>query len=759
MKPIYHFFRELPLLVGAALLALCCAKEGTASLPEEGDGVMLTLNLSMPDAPATKTTVEGDDSRNENVIEWVDIFLFSGAGTAGTEVLRTPYQHVKPEQDPVDHSVHTVSLFLSNAVLDRLFGTTHGDPGEGLSATAKIVVVANGDALSDGNYMIYPDSATSSVQAVKESVAKTNFNAWYAENLNYLIMCGSSDVTLTHDASTHQIKATGTVPMERSYAKLDIELELPPYGKLEHSGHTYKANLETMEIELLNVVYRGYVGSSSYVCQDADFYATTGARTLTASGASGSPLQLTHNCFYSYPRNFSDVPLKKTEYRIKIEWTEVDPEDNPVSGNVHTGYYFFPVADEDAESGLLANHYYHTIASVHTLGSPEASDPEELSGSWEILPWGDAPIYGTFNDYEYLMAQPTWVNMHGLTEGVVTYKSSSSISSYSVTSVRSYSVDMDGSGSDDGREIYSDITAPASLAAYTLSHDPATKTITLSHPLTGMYFRQEITVVLQNSDGLEETVVFEQTPPIEVRSTGHQGTTDNFFINGLKIAQSQTLDYVTRPPASVSSANLRYNLRLIISNFSTDNNQYVFGDPNAATKEYHEYVVGDTRIRQTHFQTSGFNFTGTYQWTQEELSEIMIADTRIGSADWIAPDIICCTGLATAQVQDRAAMEKRAAMYQESGYPAGRWRLMTEAEFKFLADLQIKGKIPSLFLVNATYGYWTAQNTCYRFNTSTSYVKVNVTNSTTAGARFVYDAWYWGPDPVPGCETTYTPMP
>lgn len=753
MKILRHIFPGI-LLLTAGLFSYSCQKEtGTGT-----DGVTLSLTVSLDSGALTKTeTRPGDDGRNENVIDWVDLFLFSGDGGAGTEVLRTPYKSLVPVQDAEDPTLYTLSLFLSNARLDALFGTRNGDPGVGNSATAKIVVVGNGDAVSDGDYMDYPD-APASMQAVRESVAKTNFNASYAEHLSYLILCGSGNITLTHDDKIH---VSGTIPMTRSYAKLDIALELPPDGQLEISGRTYQADLDNMKIELLNVVHRGYVGSDEThirTCTADDFLSTTTPRALTASG---SPLIATHNCFYTYPRRYSDASNKQTDYRISIPWRALDAPDGPV----HTGYYVFPVADEEVEEALLANHYYHAEATVHTLGSPNQATPETLEGTWEILNWKETPIYGTFNDYEYLIAHPTWVPMHGLTAGTASYKSSTALTSCTITEVKTYGVSTDGS------ETSRVITDDTYLANYTVSHNTSAHTITLHHDLElegdDMYYRQEITVTLHNNDGLEEVVVFEQTPPIEVHSTGYMGGDDNFFIDGYKMGETTELsssDY-RNPPDNNSTMALKYNLRFTLSAFSKLNNTYINGDPNGV-HEVREYIIGDPRITQDTFTTTAFNVGGTYpsyQWTDDELSRIRIADYRASSADWIAPDFITCTGYARATPLTLDELKMRAAMYQESGYPAGRWRLMTEAEYKFLVNLQIAGKIPTFFYLgeksDTDSPYFTAQGTCYSINRAgTAYSKVTPADG-KAYARFVYDAWYWGPEPDPASLTTYNPQP
>ena len=88
-----HIFLQA-LLFPLVLLVLSCEKEQDKG----NDTVILTLQVQLPDVQQTKATVAADDSRNENVLSWIDVFLFSGDGGSGTEVYRTPYKSITPTQ-------------------------------------------------------------------------------------------------------------------------------------------------------------------------------------------------------------------------------------------------------------------------------------------------------------------------------------------------------------------------------------------------------------------------------------------------------------------------------------------------------------------------------------------------------------------------------------------------------------------------------------------------------------------------------------
>lgn len=89
--------------------------------------------------------------------------------------------------------------------------------------------------------------------------------------------------------------------------------------------------------------------------------------------------------------------------------------------------------------------------------------------------------------------------------------------------------------------------------------------------------------------------------------------------------------------------------------------------------------------------------------------------------------------------------QKRCASYQESGYPAGRWRVPTEAEIQFCLYLSTNEKIPNLF----NGEYWASSGKAVAENGSTS-------TPTRAAVRCVYDAWYWGDSYVEAYRQTWS---
>lgn len=88
----------------------------------------------------------------------------------------------------------------------------------------------------------------------------------------------------------------------------------------------------------------------------------------------------------------------------------------------------------------------------------------------------------------------------------------------------------------------------------------------------------------------------------------------------------------------------------------------------------------------------------------------------------------------------------RCLSYQEDGYPAGRWRLPTEAEIEYCMDLQEKQAIPALF-TKSTIGYWASSGRKITSSGWSDELNKTGTNNTSY-VRCVYDTWYWGREEV-----------
>lgn len=97
---------------------------------------------------------------------------------------------------------------------------------------------------------------------------------------------------------------------------------------------------------------------------------------------------------------------------------------------------------------------------------------------------------------------------------------------------------------------------------------------------------------------------------------------------------------------------------------------------------------------------------------------------------------------------DKERARRRCAAYQQWGYPAGRWRLPTHAEIKFVKQLQSSSVILDVFL---------NENWCAQGITDDDGDLTSQGNSGSSYVRCVYDNWYW--EQVDANGTSYNRIP
>lgn len=355
----------------------------------------------------------------------------------------------------------------------------------------------------------------------------------------------------------------------------------------------------------------------------------------------------------------------------------------------------------------------------------------------------------------------------------------------------------------DGNRIQS--TSTLSEQKFKVTHDDGK--LTLHHTINNKQFaKYEVTVRITNAAGLTQDVLFTIYPAIYFELI--QG--DNAFINGrfghVSNPPGNTTQQVNpawrsnggyswssntnnnTPPNYVDTGNgfgsLETNLganqlheltKITISSFSTGNTFKIrYNNEAAASAQEKSYVLADPRVvsnLNTRLSNQTYNYWVTAESNRQNQTNASWSNSTImkGSdrSDVIAPQLIISSAWGRTQGMRGRTFdhsEMRCATYQEAGYPAGRWRLPTEAELAFIYNLQNQGVIPILFKSVANNPYWASSGNAIngngydRNNDVHHFVTQDYTGgpnmSTLAvdggqvGLRCVYDSWYWGEDPV-----------
>lgn len=157
------------------------------------------------------------------------------------------------------------------------------------------------------------------------------------------------------------------------------------------------------------------------------------------------------------------------------------------------------------------------------------------------------------------------------------------------------------------------------------------------------------------------------------------------------------------------------------------------------------FVIGDPRVTKVDNFVRADATAPAIEGGSRKLTWYYPAEESDRTKDMIAPSFRISTKLSGAARSTKVTRQDaldRCAAFQENGFPAGRWRLPTQAEITFSALLSAN----KVFTWQFSDDYWSANGVVYvnRGNGSVT-PKYNVT---TAYVRCVYDSWYWGDDRV-----------
>ena len=261
-------------------------------------------------------------------------------------------------------------------------------------------------------------------------------------------------------------------------------------------------------------------------------------------------------------------------------------------------------------------------------------------------------------------------------------------------------------------------------------------------------FKFVVTLHLKGVTGtqFDRTVTITQYPPIYVE-TVLTSNSNTVFLNGRQYSGS----------ANTVNNNAAESLGTIGENGgSTARTKTIVSVTTLAEMDITDYtsrgiaapVIGDPRTRL------GDNYpvnpgVATQTWETQDLgaaANSYIADylyAGLGKSNVIAPKFMLASGFGSCAGTkvDWLHNAERCASYQEDGYPAGRWRLPTEAEIVFVYHLA-----EDLDLISNPFYY----GSNYWANSGRRIYQGNFQPAGTGNysSRCVYDLWYWGDEPA-----------
>lgn len=283
-----------------------------------------------------------------------------------------------------------------------------------------------------------------------------------------------------------------------------------------------------------------------------------------------------------------------------------------------------------------------------------------------------------------------------------------------------------------------------------------------------------INVYIRHTDNHAYTqkIRIEQYPPIYISSQQTNKIDDKYtrFVDNKTTGQNIGRD---RDIWATNGTNIYLGSLQDIG--SRNANTYIISVSRLGEKE-NNYVLADPRSMsiENKLLEGSTNWSASVQDinnTKRQLTYYYPVDPNISKKTFVAPKLRIASqwgmtdgtsGTVNNQTYtlDYDNATRRCASYQENGRPAGRWRLPTVAEIKFIAELSRLKFIPTLF------GNWAFKNNgdpwVYSYFCATGVVRVtaikdkndeyelneadNLISGDVTSVRCVYDEWYWGND-------------
>ena len=783
------------LAIAALLLASCSGKESEPILDPEDHCIVLTFTDVCPPLE-TKASVRGVTDYNENYIQKVDCFFYRNGETDQPAVFTAMGRGAEVRRVAPDSLEYTVKIFFTDAVADDMFGSH-------TSGTCQAYVICNAhllygsdtsvDALKE--LVVENDFAAQTVQGSFVMSAKEP---------------STVTLTTTSSGSSAVTSASGQIKVMRSAAKMQLYFFIPnEFYDTENNQYWYPALDIGVQIRMANLVRRGKV-DGNYTVQTGDYVTTRYRDVKSVNDIDGAALvpgmeeySYTSIPFYSYPQNWHDLSDYAPAFIFRIPWRM----GNSTNYEYRT-YQLSPNMSGLKFERNHCYRSFVRISSLG--GADEDHYTTITDASYYIIDWlenanaGQGYVPGNITNYKYLVVDEPNISLDNEEQGIFAYVSSSPIKSIKVTKCEYYDNNQAQPLMTNNAQttITNDVQTVNEGDAGSFTFDKSTPgIITVYRSLENTYSSVKIYATLTNEDDCTQDITFEQYSSINLVRQSAYGDVfvngyfarvagssfgGNYTANGTRYYYSRSATIYSQPGSqngcivippdqgygsiiqgsgtfSGGISTTFYTSVINITSFNEGNYTY-----NVTGEQPYVYRIGDPRVpSSTHYNganswsdnsnfkpylynetTSGNNTTPyTRDWTDPE--SIMITSQAVEDRNLIAPKILVCSAL-NAMLTTRSVTfdyaVKRGATYQEAGYPAGRWRLPSEAEVAFIVARQRDGAIPNLFAEGSTY--WVGSGRQVYIPTSGNSIEFrDVSHSDQQSCRFVYDLWFWGDEP------------
>ena len=765
MKDVRNYFNILMVLLCFGVAASCTHDDGLNDINNQKN-VTLTLSLGQEVSGGTRATDAGLDNLNENLMETVDLFFYHATATPEENAIFSK----SIELPDNTQTSATINFEMPVDKFKELF-PTDGD------TECQVYAIINRPNEDESRL---PQDNDFSLASLKDEIFLSAPGFKNGPSMQEIfVMDGLTKITRT--GST----LTGNIPVERVAAKISMIInEITTVEQKDVNGNTVATWVPvpgSVKISLRRGSMRTKLGSTP----EEYIYQPNNEDLFTIEDVSLVNDRTTDYPFYTYPTNWKNNENSRTHFIITVGWKK-NGEGDPIPT-------YYEVNVNNMGSYTQRNRHYKITQEISILGSTEKDTPVVLyPSSYIVLPWGNAHTVGdsssetnsegNLSRFHYLVVDETNVEMDNVSSKQIYFFSSDPVDLSSVA------VEWDYTAQETRQ-----ILPLATLNNSTRTVDPETKDITYvisnSEPPVS-----EVTNRIQEFDTDHDYRV-----TIKIHNANMNDPEDRSYIyveHKLNNNMSQDADYTSYYMDLVvkHSDNASYNETIKITQYpmivikadpnsvpnekggvwvnnSNQNGYYgyyggVHGltgnnqNPNryiisvSALDTGSNYIIGDPREPTVHnlgSNPSNANFgnniptmgyTGDTQ--NRQLKYYHRTDETSKTSAMISPQFMIASSYGVTNDVSKADARRRCATYQEDGYPAGRWRLPTQAEIQYIVQLSAWKVIPTLFGTtdsDTEAKYWSANGAV--IVKALSGTVTPTTNNDDGPVRCVYDTWYW----------------
>ncbi len=722
-RTILHIATALMMLV---TFTACETEDLQTTFGEENArSIKLLLNTQGDDITRAISRSEGNDAYGENTIATADVFFYTANGTLLYNVAKENVTLSAPDANGV---VTATVPMPSDKNIDM--------------KQAKTVYVMGNRQATDAQV----DGAKNSEASLRALTFTTNLATDPTAETTFA-MDGTGNISVTNN------EISGHVELVRAAAKITLTVNLP--STLTTDEKTYAPQTNGITVTFNNGVKTFGVETDVFNVEQ---------RKGTAGTADQGNTPVTFDPFYSYPTTWETGDDNEPYFTLHVPWGETNAEGKVTSYTTY--HYRVPInkthfEDDNKTLALNRNHWYQVSVNVGVLGTPEASDEVELTANYEVKPWGNLPIGADLLDFKYLVVDQERVEIYNQNSASVAFASSHPVT-LEIISIKKWDY-----STDDGRELTyapsANATDKSVVAANTnqsgynnftrrlltqckvdaiTGDNPNKGNIELNHDLINQdasstrdvdgngiyrddydYVYYTITVKVTNGY-YTENITFIQYPEmyIEAKQNSGQNNTGTNASNGYVWVNDSrsTLGSVH----GLNGTNTNPNMYVITTTVLADDSDFVIGDPRV--KDYTD---------ESEWSSNANDMNGT----NRDLDYYYGTDKSSTTMNVIAPKFRIASSYGVTSTISYENARRRCASYQEDGYPAGRWRMPTYAEYSYIVMFSYNDLMPDLYTTSSQYWYAHGHGNPQTDGT----VAKNLNESGTYYIRCVYDEWYW----------------